>query len=61
VAFVERKEGASIEAPDLIAFCRERVASFKVPREVRFIDAWPLSGSGKIHKVALRQQVEVAP
>jgi non-ribosomal peptide synthetase component E (peptide arylation enzyme) len=32
-----------------------------VPREVRFIDAWPLSGSGKIHKVALRQQVEVAP
>ena len=61
VAFVERKAGVSVDAPELIAFCRERVASFKVPREVRFVDAWPMSGSGKIHKVALREQAEVAP
>jgi fatty-acyl-CoA synthase len=59
VAFVERKDGVAVDAAELIAFCRERVASFKVPREVRFVDAWPILGSGKIHKAALRAQVEV--
>jgi len=59
VAFIERKDGVSVDGPDLIAFCRDRVASFKVPREVRFVDAWPISGAGKIHKIVLRQQVEV--
>jgi fatty-acyl-CoA synthase len=61
VAFVEQKDGARADAAELIAFCRDRIASFKVPREIRFVDAWPISGSGKIHKVALREQVEVAP
>jgi acyl-CoA synthetase (AMP-forming)/AMP-acid ligase II len=59
VAFVECKDGVVVDADELIAFCRERVASFKVPREVRFVDAWPILGSGKIHKAALRAQVEV--
>lgn len=61
VAFVERKDGVSVDGAELIAFCRARVASFKVPREVRFVDAWPILGSGKIHKAALRAQVEAAP
>ena len=60
VAFIERKDGATLDAAEVVAFCRERVAGFKVPREVRFVEAWPLSGSGKIHKVALRAQLEEA-
>jgi acyl-CoA synthetase (AMP-forming)/AMP-acid ligase II len=60
VAFIERKDGVAVDAAEVTAFCRERVAGFKVPREIRFVDAWPMSGSGKIHKLALRAQLEEA-
>jgi acyl-CoA synthetase (AMP-forming)/AMP-acid ligase II len=58
LAFVEPKEGTSTYADELIAYCRERVASFKVPREIRFVDTWPMLGSGKINKLALRERAE---
>jgi len=37
-----------IAAPAIVAWCRENMAAFKVPRIVEFIDALPRSGSGKI-------------
>ena len=40
---------------ELIAFCRERIASFKVPAAVDIVDALPRTGSGKIDKKALRE------
>jgi enoyl-CoA hydratase/carnithine racemase len=60
VAFVEPKAGARVTADELIDFCTEHIARFKVPREVRFIDAWPISGAGKIEKVKLRALVAAA-
>ena len=55
VAFVERKADAGIDEADVIAFCRGKVASFKLPRHVVFIDAFPMTASGKIRKVELRE------
>ncbi len=43
-------------AAELIAYTRQRLASFKVPRHIRFIDEWPMSAS-KIQKFKLRQQL----
>jgi acyl-CoA synthetase (AMP-forming)/AMP-acid ligase II len=54
-AYVKLKNGA-VSADELIAFARERIASFKVPRHVRFIEEWPMSAS-KIQKFKLRQQL----
>ncbi|MGD9472433.1 MAG: class I adenylate-forming enzyme family protein [Novosphingobium sp.] len=54
-AYVKLSNGAVSEA-ELIAYTRERMASFKVPRHVRFIDEWPMSAS-KIQKFKLRQQL----
>jgi fatty-acyl-CoA synthase len=54
VAYVERKPGASLEAEQVIGFCRGKVASFKIPRHVVFIDAFPMTESGKIKKAELR-------
>ncbi len=42
-----------LEAADLIAFARERLARFKVPRHVVFVDALPKTGAGKIDKQLL--------
>ena len=52
--FIVRKPGAALEAEELIAFCKERIGSYKCPRGVSFIDAMPLSGAGKILKTVLR-------
>jgi fatty-acyl-CoA synthase len=54
-AYIKLKNGA-ISSDELIAFAKERIASFKVPRHVRFIEEWPMSAS-KIQKFKLRQQL----
>lgn len=56
VAFVELLPGATASAQELIAFCKGRLASFKVPREVRFVSEWPMS-STKIQKFRLREML----
>jgi long-chain acyl-CoA synthetase len=53
-AIVVRAEGAEPTPQELIAWCRERLASFKCPRSVNFIDALPRNPSGKILKRELR-------
>jgi acyl-CoA synthetase (AMP-forming)/AMP-acid ligase II len=53
VAFVELIGGATCTAAELIEFCAGNVASYKVPREVRFVDSWPMSAT-KIQKFRLR-------
>jgi acyl-CoA synthetase (AMP-forming)/AMP-acid ligase II len=40
----------------VIAFCRERVANYKVPRAVRFVDALPRNLAGKLLKTELRKE-----
>ncbi|MFN6979843.1 MAG: AMP-binding enzyme, partial [Gemmobacter sp.] len=54
VAFVELKPGATATAEDIIGFCKGRIASFKVPRDVRFVAEWPMSAS-KIQKFRLKE------
>ena len=58
VAFVERKPHADIEADDILAYCRGKVASFKIPRHAIFIDEFPMTASGKIRKVELREDAK---
>jgi acyl-CoA synthetase (AMP-forming)/AMP-acid ligase II len=53
-AFVVLKPGQDVTAGELIAHCKERISSYKCPRQVSFIDALPLSGAGKILKTKLR-------
>jgi acyl-CoA synthetase (AMP-forming)/AMP-acid ligase II len=54
VAFVELRAGAEASEEELIAFCAQRIASFKVPRWVRFVGDWPMSAT-KIQKGPLRE------
>ena len=52
-AFVELKEGASATEEELIAFARSKLAGFKTPKKVVFIDL-PKTSTGKIQKFELR-------
>ncbi|HYH80786.1 MAG TPA: long-chain fatty acid--CoA ligase [Longimicrobium sp.] len=54
-AFVVLQAGASAGADEVEAFCRERMAAYKVPRRIEFVDAVPKSPTGKILKRVLRE------
>jgi len=62
VAFIELVPDAAATEAEIIDFCRGEIASFKVPRRVRFIEDWPM-GATKILKSALRERIlaEVTP
>lgn len=55
LAFVVTKPGASVTVDALIDFCRSRLAGYKIPRRVEFIDAVPRNASGKALKKDLRE------
>ncbi len=53
-AFVELKEGGVATEEELLAFCRERMARFKVPKSFLF-QSLPKTSTGKIQKFVLRE------
>jgi fatty-acyl-CoA synthase len=55
-AFVQLADGRRLDEADVIDFCLDRIATYKVPRYVRFVTQWPMSGT-KIRKVDLRQRI----
>ena len=56
VAFIELVPGAELTEDELINFCLGQIASYKVPRYVRFVTEWPMSGT-KIQKYVLRDRI----
>jgi fatty-acyl-CoA synthase len=56
VAFVQLAPGRTLTEREVIEHCRGRVASFKIPRHVMFVDEFPMTSSGKIQKVKLRER-----
>lgn len=54
-AFVTLKPGAELTAEELIAHCRARLATFKVPRQIEF-GGLPKTSTGKIQKFLLRDR-----
>ena len=55
-AFVSLKPGVEVDAHTLVAFCKERMAAYKYPRQIEFIDELPKTASGKILRRELRQK-----
>jgi long-chain acyl-CoA synthetase len=58
VAFVVRRAGAQIEAPELDRLCLDNIARFKRPKRYQFVDTLPKNNYGKILKTDLRQRLQ---
>jgi fatty-acyl-CoA synthase len=56
-ACIRLRPGMSASEEEIRDFCRDRIAHYKVPRYVRFLDAFPLTISGKVQKYLLREHV----
>ena len=61
VAFVVPKQGRHLEEQQVLDSCRGGIASYKVPARVVVVEELPKTGTGKLHRVKLRQLVESAP
>jgi fatty-acyl-CoA synthase len=55
-AIVVLKDSQNLGEEELVSFCRERLAGFKIPRIIEFCDALPKSGTGKILKAKLKEK-----
>jgi HIP---CoA ligase len=55
-AYVVPRAGATIDEAELIVWCREQMANYKVPRSVEVVDALPLNATGKVLKYVLRER-----
>ena len=55
VAFIQKEPGTAISESAVIDYCHGKVASFKIPRHVHFVEDYPMTASGKIRKVELRE------
>jgi len=58
VAFVVPRPGKTVDPDEVQAWCKPRLANFKVPRQVIVVDALPLNPSGKVMKFLLRESVQ---
>jgi len=54
-AFVILKPDAQLEPEDVKEFCRGQIARYKIPKYIAFVDAYPMTASGKIQKYKLRE------
>ena len=55
MAWVKPREGSSSTEEDLREFCRDHIASFKIPRYWRFVDEFPMTVTGKVQKFKMRE------
>ena len=56
-AWIRCKSGESCSSDEIIQFCRDRIAHFKVPQHVCFVDEFPMTVTGKIQKFVMRERM----
>ncbi|GHV45465.1 AMP-dependent synthetase [Synergistales bacterium] len=54
-AFIIKKVNAEVSEQDIIRFCKDNLSHYKVPRKVEFVDAFPVSATGKVLRRKLRE------
>jgi fatty-acyl-CoA synthase len=56
MAWVKLREGQAATVEEIRDYCRDKIAHYKVPRYVRFVDAFPMTVTGKVQKFVMREE-----
>ena len=56
MAWVKPRPGATLTGEELRAFCKGKIATYKIPRYWKFVDGFPMTVSGKVQKFRMREQ-----
>jgi len=54
-AWIILKSGETANEADITAFCHDQIARYKIPRHIRFVDAFPMTVTGKVQKFLMRE------
>ena len=57
-AWIKLRAGEQLTAEDVRAFCQDQIAHYKVPRHIRFVQAFPMTITGKIQKFVMRDEMK---
>ena len=55
MAWIKLREGASPTGDDLAAWCKGKIATYKIPRQWKFVDSFPMTVTGKVQKFKMRE------
>ena len=55
MAWVKLREGAGVGGDELAAWCKGKIATYKIPRHWKFVDAFPMTVTGKVQKFKMRE------
>jgi len=55
MAWIKLGEGESLTAKEIKAFCKDKIAHYKVPRYIKFTDSFPMTVTGKVRKIEMRE------
>jgi fatty-acyl-CoA synthase len=55
MAWVKLREGAHRTGEELAAWCKGKIATFKIPRHWKFVDAFPMTVTGKVQKFKMKE------
>ncbi|MBV8211153.1 MAG: AMP-binding protein [Burkholderiaceae bacterium] len=56
-AWIKLKAGTQAQADEIRDYCRERIAHYKIPRHIRFVEGFPMTVTGKVQKYLIREQM----
>jgi fatty-acyl-CoA synthase len=56
LAWIKLKAGENATEDEIRAYCRGRIAHFKIPEHIRFVESFPMTVSGKVQKFRIREQ-----
>ncbi|NIM27512.1 MAG: AMP-binding protein [Gammaproteobacteria bacterium] len=57
-AWIKLHEGEQATAEEIREYCKGRIAHFKIPRYIKFVDAFPMTVTGKVQKFVMREQMK---
>ncbi len=55
MAFIRLKPGETMTEDEVRAYCEGKIAHYKIPKYVKFVDEYPMTASGKVQKYKLRE------
>jgi fatty-acyl-CoA synthase len=56
LAWIKLKGGQTTTPDEIRRYCRGKIAYFKIPQHIRFVDSFPMTANGKVQKYLIRQQ-----
>ena len=56
MAWVKLRPGVTLSGDEIRAFCKGKIATYKIPRYCKFVDDFPMTVTGKIQKFKMREQ-----